>query len=514
MSWLLNPLARVFLAVTITLSISTALIAAESPSQNILWYNQPVPRNNRGNMPWDQGMPIGNGRLGGMVFGETEHERIQLNEDTLWVGGPRDTNNPEALANLPKVRKLLFDGKPGEAINLANQKLMGRPSRLRPYQTLGDLWIDFKDPGKVSDYRRELDMPHGIATVAYQAGDAHLRREVFCSAPDQVMVVRLTSDQPAGLSFSLRLTRAAKVETNADAAGRLEMHGRLDNEPGDAKGLEYHVAVRAVVDGGKISADGDKLVIDGAKTVTLLLAGETSYRQPNPAERARHRVDAAAAQDYEKLRERHVADFSKLFDRVDFKLDSPDEKELAKLPTDERLRRVQRGGVDLGLVTQYFQFGRYLLISSSRPGTQPANLQGIWADGMNPPWNSDYHLNINVQMNYWPAETTNLAELQLPLVDFIESLREPGRKTAKVHYGASKGWVAHHISDPWGFTTPGDGAQSGLWPTGGAWLCRHLWDHYDFSHDKEFLARAYPTMKESAEFFLDAMVADPKGRLV
>jgi len=500
-----------------------------------LWYKQPVPTGKGGHVAWDHGMPIGNGRLGGMVFGQIANERIQLNVDTLWSGGPRDTNNPDALEALPQVRKLLFEGNPGAAINLANAKMMGRPKTLQPYQTLGDLWLDIKNPeGEVTDYRRELDMDSGIVRVSYKAGDVQMRREVFCSEPSQVMVVRLTADKPGKIALTIRLNRPADFKTTADgAAGTLRMSGKLDQ----GKGIEYCVTAQAIADGGTIKVDGDKLVVEGANALTLVLDGDTSYRcaklppirQPDERFGSPQKIDvpvtpaaltdvnvrlAGTTRSFDELRSQHIDDHQKLFRRVALELAGPSaDPELANLPTDERLKRVKQGGDDPGLVAQYFQFGRYLLIASSRPGTQPANLQGIWCDSMRPPWNSDYHLNINIQMNYWPAETTNLAELHTPLFDLLESLKEPGRKTAKVHYGAG-GFVAHHITDLWGFTTPGDGAQWGLWPTGAAWLCSHMWEHYDFGRDKEFLKRAYPTLKESSEFFLDYMVPDPKGRLV
>ena len=504
-----------FLALTAGLSASQ-VTAQDIPSGPMsLWHKQPMPAGRGDKLAWDQGMPIGNGRLGGMVFGQIANERIQLNEDTLWGGGPRDTNNPEALDALPKVRKLLFDGDPGAALNLANAKMMGKPKTVESYQTLGDLWLDIKNPaGEVTDYRRELDLDSGIVQVAYRAGDVQMRREVFCSAPDKVVVVRLAADKPGQINLTVRLTRPADAKAVADG-DTLTMQGRIDG----GKGLAYCVAVRAGVKGGEVRSDENKLVINAADSVILVLVGQTSFGRKDPKLEGTF-VKIAISDDfvressYEALRQRHIDDHRKLFRRVSLDLAGPKpDAELSKLPTDERLKRVQKGGDDPGLIAQYFQFGRYLLIASSRPGTQPANLQGIWADGLQSPWDADYHMNINLQMNYWHAETTNLAELHEPLFKLLESLREPGRKTAKVHYGAG-GFVAHHLTDQWGFTTPADGAQWGLWPMGPAWICSHLWEHYDFSRDKEFLTRFYPTMKETCEFFLDYMVEDPKGRLV
>ena len=506
-----------FLAVAAGLSADHAA-AQDIPSGPMsLWYKQPVPAGRGGKLAWDQGMPIGNGRLGGVVFGQIANERIQLNEDTLWGGGPRDTNNPEALAALPKVRKLLFDGDPGAALNLANAKMMGRPKTVESYQTLGDLWLDIKNPtGEVTEFRRELDLDTGIVRVAYKAGDVQMRREVFCSAPDQVMVVRLTADKPGSINLALRLTRPADATTSTDSQSThtLVMQGRIDG----GKGMAFCVNVNVVPQGGKVSGEKDRLIIDGADSLTLFVAGATSFRQKDPIKAAAEagvlNVVKLRNSSDDTRRQIHIDNHRKLFRRVSLDLAGPKlGDELSKLPTDERLNRVQKGGDDPGLIAQYFQFGRYLLIASSRPGTQPANLQGIWADGLQSPWDADYHMNINLQMNYWHAETTNLAELHEPLFKLLESLREPGRKTAKIHYGAG-GFVAHHLTDLWGFTTPADGAQWGLWPMGPAWICSHLWEHYDFSRDKEFLKRAYPTMQETCEFFLDYMVEDPKGRLV
>jgi alpha-L-fucosidase 2 len=269
-----------------------------------------------------------------------------------------------------------------------------------------------------------------------------------------------------------------------------------------------------LTEGGSIKTQGEQLVVSKANAVTLLLAASTNYRGADPQATCERQIKQAAAQTYAKLREAHVSDYQSLFRRVELELGKSRGADLSNLPTDERLERVKQGGEDHQLVEQYFQFGRYLLIASSRPGDLPANLQGVWADGFRPPWNSDYHLNINVQMNYWPAEVTNLSELHLPLFDLLESLRPSGRRTARLHYNA-RGFVAHHITDIWGFTTPGDRARSGLWPTGAAWLCQHLWEHYQFTQDRKFLAeRAYPVMKEAAEFFLDYLVEDKKGRLV
>ncbi|MDH7504191.1 MAG: glycoside hydrolase family 95 protein [Verrucomicrobiota bacterium] len=466
-----------------------------------IWFTRPATN-------WErEALPIGNGRLGAMVFGGTARERIQLNEDTLWSGGPRDTQNLEALQYLPEVRRLLFEGKPVEAAKLAEEHLMGRPMRIRPYQSLGDLRLDLPGHEDVEDYKRELDLRTGVVRVSYRKGDVRYTRELFASHPDQVMVMRFGCSKPGGLTLFATLDREQEFQTTATPPDRLVMRGHIDN----GTGLDYYVMVRVVADGGQVFAPVRRLEVRGANSATLILGAATGLGGLDAPVTVEEQVAAAARKPYGALLSAHVADYKSLFDRVSLDLGATD---VADRPTDERLAAVKKGAFDPDLIATYFQFGRYLLVSSSRPGDLPANLQGIWAQGMNPPWNSDYHLNINLQMNYWPAEVANLSECAQPLFELIESLRESGRKTAKVHYGA-RGFVAHHITDIWGFTTPGDGARWGLWPMGAAWLCQHLYEHYEFTRDKAFLAkRAYPIMKEAAEFFLDYVVEDPKGRLV
>jgi alpha-L-fucosidase 2 len=320
-------------------------------------------------------------------------------------------------------------------------------------------------------------------------------------------VARLTADRPGALGFSLQLDRLQDA-TSEIAADRIRLKGGLAG----GSGLAFHAAVQVLVEGGRLDPFTERLAVENASAVTLILAAATSFRDADPRAVVEKQLAAAAAKGYERLLAAHVADHQRLFRRASLRLGEPDAVKEA-LPTDERLERVRRGEPDLGLEGLFFQFGRYLLIASSRPGGLPANLQGLWNDSLHPPWDSDYHLNINLQMNYWPAEPTNLAELHRPLFDFIESLREPGRKTARIHYGAG-GFVAHHITDIWGFTAPGDMPRSGLWPTGAAWLLQHPWEHYLFGRDQSLLARAYPAMKEASEFFLDYLVPDAQGRLV
>jgi alpha-L-fucosidase 2 len=467
-----------------------------------LWYRQAAPQ-------WDHAMPIGNGRLGAMVFGNVNRERIQLNEETLWMGGPRDTDNPDARAHLPEVRRLLFEGKPREAYAIAERYLMGKPWRLESYQTLGDLRLNFDYEGAITEYRRELDLDTAVARVTYRVDGVRYTRDTFASHPDQAVVVRITADRPRHVSLGVWIDRSQDAVTRVHSKERLD----LDGELGGGKGLSFKASAHVIADGGTAETFPERVWVENADAVTIILAARTSFRGTDPGRRVDADLSAVAAKPYARLLADHIADHQRLFRRVDLQLGPLLAANIAEVPTDERLDRVRAGATDAALDALYFQFGRYLLIASSRPGDLPANLQGLWNDSMSPPWDADYHLNINLQMNYWPAEVTNLAELHQPLFDFLESLRETGRRTARVHYGA-RGFVAHHITDIWGFTSPGDLPRSGLWPTGAAWLVSHLWEHYQFALDRAFLQRAYPTMKEAAEFFLDYLVEDGKGRLV
>ena len=475
--------------------------AAQTPAKNVLFYTHPA-------REWNEALPLGNGRLGAMVFGNVNGERIQLNENSLWMGGPRDTNNPDALAHLAEVRRLLFAGLPSDAYAVAEKYSMGRPFRLESYQSLADLRLTFEHEGAPSGYRLELDIDTAIARLTYQLGTVRYTREVFVSHPAQAIVMHISADAPGKVTMSTWIDRPQDATTEVDGNDRLNLIGAL----GGGKGLSFVASVKILTEGGRLDPFPERIYTENANAITLIVAAATSYRGNNPRASVERTLTAAAATPYATLKSAHVADHQKLFRRVSLQLGR---ESAAAMPTDERLERVKAGNSDLGLEALYFQFGRYLLIASSRAGGLPANLQGLWNDSMLPPWDSDYHLNINLQMNYWPAEVTNLPELHQPLFDYLESLREPGRKTARVHYGAG-GFVAHHISDIWGFTTPGDRPRSGLWPTGAAWLTQHLWEHYLFNPDRAFLAGAYPVMKEAAEFFLDYLVEDPRspGRLV
>ena len=483
----------------------------------VLSYRQPA-------REWVEALPIGNGRLGGMVFGGVPAERIQLNEDTFWSGGPYDPINGEALQYLPRVRQLVREGRYKEAQDLADEKLMGRPRHLQAYQPLGDLRIVMDGHDQPADYRRELDLDRAVVRVRYRIGDTTFTREVFSSAPDQSIVVRLTADGPARLRLTVTLDSKHPFALRPLPPAGLVMNGRWKGDlanPGEhlkrsenlkalwhGDGLAFAVQVAAEARGGRVEIDGKGIRVVDAESVALRLAAATSFRGRDPEAACAEAL--RATRPYDERLARHVADHRSLFRRVRLDLGSAERN---AMPTDERLAAVREGAVDPGLAATYFQYGRYLLIASSRPGTQPANLQGLWNDDVNPAWGSKYTININTEMNYWPAEVTNLAECHEPLFDLIEELREAGRRTARAHY-AARGFVAHHNTDLWRVATPVDGARWGLWPMGAAWLSTHLFEHYAFGGDPAFLRKAYPVLKEASEFLLDFLVEDEQGRLV
>jgi len=508
---------RILMALGMLLAAASAAAAGDpQPGPLVLWYRQPAAK-------WGEALPVGNGRLGAMVFGGPDKERLQLNEVSLWSGQPaRTCDRPEAYKALPEIRKLLAEGKYAEAASMTNKYMTNQGGGFDgaysgSYTSLGDLGLDF-GLGKAAPPTlcRSLDLDTAIARVQYKVDGVGYTREVFSSAPDQVLVVRLAADKPGQLTFTASLTTPQEAKSEPAGADTLVMRGQVKNGI-----MKFEARLRAVAEGGKVTATAEGLRIEGANAATLLLAAGTNhklkypdYKGADPGPRCEKQLAEAAKKPYAALREAHVADYQKLFRRVALDLTNPLSSFVGSvLPTDERLARVRGGGDDPGLVALYFQFGRYLLISSSRPGSLPANLQGIWGDGLKMPWHCDYHANINVQMNYWPAETTNLSECHLPLVDLTESLVEPGRKTAKAYYNSDH-WVFHMITNVWGWTAPGWSYGWGFFPAGGAWMCQHLWEHYAFTGDKAYLARVYPIMKESCEFFLDYLVEDSSGKLI
>jgi alpha-L-fucosidase 2 len=479
-----------------------------------LWYPQAA-------TVWNEALPVGNGRLGAMVFGGVGLERLQINEATLWGGGPRDYTNPSARQKLPRLRELIFAGQNAEAEKLAGE-MMGNPALLMPYQPFCDLWLDFRHQGAVSDYRRGLLLDDAVAYVSYAVGGIRFRREIFASHPDQVIVLRLTADRPGSHNLIIGLdTVQANARVAAQGANGLDLTGQIgprQNPRGswvgswDTAGMRYAAALRVQAEGGRVIGEGNRLRIEGADAVTILIGGATSFLNfrdiDGDAEgRATAAADSAARKSLAALRAGHLRDYQALFRRVAFDL-GPDTRR--DLPTDRRIREAGAND-DPGLAALYFQFGRYLLIAASRPGGQPANLQGLWNDRLVPPWGSKWTTNINLQMNYWLADCGNLWETQAPLWDLIAGLQVTGAETAKAHYGAA-GWVLHHNTDLWRATTPVDGPW-GHWPTGGAWAALQMWEHYRYSNDRAFLAdKAFAAMKGAAQFALDTLVEIPKGR--
>ncbi len=472
----------------------------------VLWYHQPAP-------DWNEALPVGNGRLGAMVFGTPFEERLQLNEDTLWDGYPRDRINPKSLEALPEIRRLLFADENEKAAALANETMMGIPDRILSYQSLGDLHLELPFASEISDYIRWLDMDTGLAGVQYTANGTTYTREVFATAPGNAIVMRIAADKPGALDLRIGISRQQDAQYLSEDVNRLILRGQIStrhHETNEVVGMKFESHILVTSNGGKIYNHNGVLRIKGADDVVLKLTAATNYREENPEQQCRDDIDAIARKSYDALKAEHIEDHQSFFRRVDIDL-GPNTK--SAIPTDERLAAVKNGEDDPHLVAQYFQLGRYLLIGSSRPGCMPANLQGLWNEHMDAPWNSDYHTNINLQMNYWPAEVTNLGDCQVPLVDYMESLVASGGQTAEKMYGC-RGWVVHHLSDVWGFTVPADGVW-GIWPVGAAWLCQHPYEHYLFSGDKEFLAkRGYPLMKGGAEFMLDFLVEDENGHLV
>jgi alpha-L-fucosidase 2 len=519
---------------------ASAKPSARSRNHARLWYKQPA-------TIWEEALPVGNGRLGAMVFGRVGQERLQLNEDTFWAGRPYTPDNPDALAALPEVRRLIEERRFKEATELAAAKMMARPLRQMPYSTLGDLFLNFDKREAPRSYERELDLASAIASTRYSTGKGTIRREVFASAPDQVIAVRLEATANERISFVLTyrgptqhefagadykgsegglvhahgpnwlLTEADEDKTGAkvelEGSNEFLITGRNTSTDGIASGLTYTLRGKIVTD-GRVGRDGGIISVAGARKVTLLLAAATSFKRyddvsGDPAALVRERIRRAGGRSYDALKQAHIRDHHELFGRFAIDLgQTPAET----LPTDERVRRMAaNSAADPALPALYVQFARYLLISSSRPGTQPANLQGIWNPGTNPPWGSKYTININTEMNYWPADPANLGLTFEPLVRMVEELAVRGAATARRTYGA-RGWVAHHNTDLWRAAAPIDGPQWGLWPCGGAWLCNTLWRHYSYSPSETLLRRLYPLMKGASQFFLDFLTEDPGGR--
>ena len=506
----------------ITLLAVTALsVGAQASGADLrLKFDKPAAK-------WTEAVPVGNGRIGAMVLGGTEDERLQINESTLWGGGPHDYTNPNAYAHLDEIRQMIFAGKLDEAQKLS-EGLMGKPKLLMPYQPFCDVRLHFPGHARATEYHRDLHLDDAVAETSYKAGAVTFRREVFASYPDQVLVIRITASQPGQLTFRVAMdSPQAETRVTTTAKDTLELTGQIQprqNPPQswtgswDEPGMRFAAVLKVLSEGGSVHNSEEHLEVSGASAVTILFSNATSFKNyrdisGDALAAAQSYLESASTHAYDSLRQRHIDDFRSLFSRVQLQLGEDQSTE----STDQRIQEFAENQ-DPTLLALYFEFGRYLLISSSRPGGQPANLQGVWNEDMLPAWSSKMTTNINLEMNYWQADAGDLWETQEPLWSLIRDLRVTGAETARVDYH-SKGWVLHHNTDLWRATTPVDGPW-GLWPMGGVWLVNQMWEHYEFSGDRNFLRReAYPAMKEAAEFVLGTMMeASPRtpsaGRLV
>ncbi len=468
-----------------------------------LWYQQPAKE-------WVEALPVGNGSLGGMIYGIPGKEKIVLNEESVWSGHKiYDRDKKDGYKYLSEIRQLLFDGKYVEAERMTDKRLLSDrfPSGTHANQMLGNLYIESKNTEGYTHYRRELDLNNAIVRTQYEKDGVKYSREVFSSYPGNVMVIRYEADTSGSISFSSWFERGRNTDIQvADHTITVSEH------VGNGDGVKLHAILDFDVKGGNTTVTDKKIVVEGASEAVIRVVAATDYRGEDPQTLCEQRLRSSLLFRYKKLLESHIKDYQSLFDRVVFSITDSDGEDL---PTDQRLEKVRNGMEDDYLTQLHYQYGRYLLISSSRPGSMPANLQGIWVDGFNPPWNADYHININIQMNYWPAEITHLPECHMPFLEFIGELREMGRLTARETYGA-RGFVAHHTTDAWHFTSCTGRAYWGMWPMGAAWACQHLFTHYEFTEDKAYLREyAYPVMKEAATFFVDYLIPDPEtGMLV
>ncbi len=506
------------LTVVLSVSAQNAVVPGQSAragadSTTRLFYTHPADK-------WENALPVGNGRLGAMVFGKTDEEQIQINEDTYWSGGPYSTTVKGGAKALPQIRQLIFDGKLTEAHRLFGKNLMGYPVEQMKYQSLGNVMLKLDATGPVTNYRNELDLDTAVATTSYTRGGVTFRREVFVTPIDQVIVIRLTADAPGAVSFTAQL-RGERNQAHSNYATdyfRMEglgndgliVRGKSADYLGVPGALRYLSRLKALPRGGSMRVDDDNLIVRGANEVTLVVAAATNFVNykdvsGDPDARVTKTMNALAEKSFDAMKAAHIAEHQQLFRRVSAHLGASAN---SALPTDERLKAFD-GTNDPDLAALIFQFGRYLLLSSSRPGTQPANLQGIWNKDMNPMWDSKYTTNINTEMNYWPAEVANLSETAQPLFGMIKELADQGADVARENYGAG-GWVLHQNTDIWRVAAPMDGPSWGGFTTGGAWLTTHLWEHYQFTGDTAFLREYYPVMKGAAQFFLDFLVVDPK----
>lgn len=497
------------------LDISKSIDAGNFDPSTLLWYKSAAKE-------WEEALPVGNGRLGAMVFGKNGEERIQLNEDTYWSGGPYSTVVKGGYKVLPEIQKDIFEGNPIKAHKLFGRYLMGYPVEQQKYQSLANLILSFNNEKEVTDYKRWLDLNTGITAVQYTANGITYLREVFSSAPDQVIAVRLTASKAASISFTAELRGERNGAMSNYATDYFRMDGvsndglRLTGKSADYMGIEgklrYEARLKAIHEGGTIKVVDNDLVIENADAVTLYFAAATNfvnYKDVSGDYQAKveHYLKAIGGKTYAAIKEAAITNYRSLFDRVLIRLPATRTSYLA---TDERIKSIGKES-DSQLASLCYQFGRYLLISASRPGTQPANLQGIWNNSMNPSWDSKYTTNINLEMAYWPVESGNLSELSEPLTKMVEELTDQGGQVAKEHYGA-RGWVLHQNTDIWRVAAPMDGPTWGTFTVGGAWLTTHLWEHYLFTLNRSYLKEVYPVMKGCVEFFMDFLIEHPNGK--
>jgi alpha-L-fucosidase 2 len=493
---------KVFCIVLLTIAISGY---AQTTRIQKLWYDKPSGKT------WENALPVGNGRLGGMVYGNVVNEIIQLNEHTLWSGGPNRNDNHDAITELPQIRQLIFDGKQKEAEKLANKAIITKKSHGQMFQPLGELHLDFPGHENYDQYYRELDIERAVAKTRYQVEGIKYTREVLASFPDRVIVIRLTADKPGKLTFQASYTSQHSNKNIKTISGKdLTIAGSSSDHEGIKSMVRFKGITRIKTEGGTISASDTALIVKGANSATIYVSIATNFKNYQDVSGdenalALSYLNKAYTKSYAAILTSHISAYQKYFKRVKFDLGKT---ELGNLPTDERLKNF-RNVNDPELVTLYYQYGRYLLISSSQPGGQPANLQGIWNNKMRPPWDSKYTININAQMNYWPAERTNLSELHEPFLKMVEELSQTGQETAKFMYGA-RGWMAHHNTDIWRATGAIDGAFWGMWIAGGGWTSQHLWHRYLYQGDKTYLEKVYPILKGAATFYADFLVEHPK----
>ena len=476
-------------------------MTARSQQKAVLWYDSPAKY-------WEEALPLGNGRLGAMVYGDPVNEEIQLNEETVSAGSPYKNYNSEAKEALPAIRKLIFDGNYAEAQLMAGEKILSRNGFGMPYQTVGSLRLQFEGQENYTDYRRELDIDKALATTTYRVNNVEYKREVFTSFTDQLVIVRLTASRPGMLTFTTALTCPQEVEISVSGTNSISMRGTTKGDHYTEGAIRFAADLKLELQGGKSIAKDSVLSVSNANSAVIYIAMATNfvnYKDISADAEKRNRTYLKnAGKNYLKALQEHIAAYQKYFRRVSLDLGHTSQ---ADKPTDVRVKEFAVSN-DPQLVSLYFQFGRYLLISCSQPGGQPANLQGIWNDKLNPAWKCRYTTNINAEMNYWPAEVTNLSEMHEPFLQMIRELYENGQEAACEMYGC-RGWVLHHNTDLWRMNGAVDRAYCGTWPTCNAWLCHHLWERYLYSGDKEFLASVYPIMKSASEFFVDFLVRDP-----